>query len=137
MARIKRTVQKQQPLKAKDVLAEAVRIASEAREASVTIDWSVSARTPLEGKIRMKLLHRIEIEEFALQSSTHHPLSWVAMRIRQRLKDFMETIPDDSESIGADLMVMDNKWLAFYEAELEKETEARQAQLRASVGRGA
>lgn len=133
MARVKRAFQKRKSLKAKAVLVEAVRIASEAREACVAIDWSVSARTPLEGEIRMRLLHQIEIEEFALHSSTHHPLSWVAMRIRQRLKDFMETIPEDSESIGADLIVMDNKWLAFHEAELEKETEARQVQLCASV----
>lgn len=128
MARLKR-----RQIKASDVVAEAVRIASEAREAAVVIDWSVSAMTPLEGEIRIKLIHQIELEEFANQRSTHRPLSWVAMRIRQRLAELIETIPDGCEYIGTDLQVADRKWLAFYKAELKKETAARQAALRATA----
>lgn len=129
MAGIKRTAQKRKQLRATDVLTMAVRIASEAREASVTIDWSVSARTPLEGEIRLKLIHQIELEEFANQRSSRRSLSWVAMRIRQRLIEFTDTLPNDSETIGADLKVADEKWLEFHERALEEETEARQARL--------
>jgi hypothetical protein len=120
-------------LREADVLAEAVRIASEARNASVEIDWSVSAKTPLEGEIRLKLIHGIELEEFANWRTTHRPLSWVAMRIRQRLLEFKNTIDEDSETIGADLKVADYTWLAFHEQELVKETKARQERLHASA----
>ena len=119
------------PAAARDALAEAVKIATEAREASVTIDWSYSPRTPLEAEIRLKLIHQIEVEEFANQKSSRRPLSWVATRIRQRLLPFFDTVPADSEYIGADLLVTDKRWRAFQKLELKKETEARQARLRA------
>ncbi len=120
-------------LKAVDVFAEAVKIASDARDASVEIDWSVSAKTPLEWEIRVRLIHGIELEEFANWRTTHHPLSWVALRIRQRLLEFKNTMDDNSETIGADLKVADKLWLAFHKRELQKETKARQERLLASA----
>jgi hypothetical protein len=114
------------------VLAEAVRIAYEARRASVIIDWSVSAKTPLEAEVRLDVIHQIELEEFADQRSSGCAMSWVALRIRQRLLEFDGTLFDQGSetTVGVDLLVTHNKWLNFYETELEKETEARHAHLR-------
>ncbi len=120
-------------LKSADVFAEAVKIASDARDASVEIDWSVSAKTPLEWEIRVRLIHGIELEEFTNWKSTDHPLSWMAMRIRQRLLEFKNTIDPDSETIGVDLKVAVRTWLRFHARELKKETTARQERLLASV----
>lgn len=40
---------------------------------------------------------------------------------------------DDAETVGVDLLVTEQHWLAFQETEFEKESEERPSRLRASV----
>jgi hypothetical protein len=131
MARAKKAAPGNQ-FKTADVLAEARRIATEARTASVPIDWSVSARTPLEWEVRSALLYNIQREEFA-NRPPDRKLSEVALRIRQRLLDLKDTVPDDSETVAADLNIAERAWFARHERELERETKARQDRLSAQL----
>jgi hypothetical protein len=135
--------------KPSSALIEAARIARDARDAAIEIDWAENPASDEEERLRLAIIARIEVEELgrarqhednlvAMSSVAGIPhrrgnqMMNAALHIKWRLEEIADSVADAPE-IGADLCDALEKWETIYDGERAKEkaTEQRELRLRA------
>lgn len=108
----------------RDPLAQAVKIASDARDASVEIDWTENPKDDREAALRLATIRVIEQEQARIWGNPFLTgNSHIAYCTFRKLEDLA---PEDAEFIGEDLWDAKERWL-LAEIEERKQNELNDA----------